>query len=394
MTEYINLPIKGQGIIVFKSGTHVNTMFTIFNNDRSHGLYITFSKGKILVTMLNGNNKTILDDNSNTTGLLNLHGIYYWFSLDSQNQQLYAGIGEPRSETIKYTYSFPHTNSKSLKPFLESLTHIEYKNTNIHVIRISKDPITDRIPLIVKDTNDLTMMDIAKMTYMPKSNLSTISQKLYDCISGKKFILDDDDFPNFSEAIEYSIATEGCWCNKILKRKSTEFNKDVPNIKETYLRITLGKNNGESPGIPYVMEIWPSEHYSPVHSHAGANAIIRVLYGEIHVKLFPFLCNEKDGGPIFGEADFKKDEITWISPTLNQTHQLVNHGKKTCITIQCYMYDNENKRHYDYFDYLDINGNKQHYEPDSDMDFVLFKQTIQLEWNNRMDNKTIKNKTI
>jgi hypothetical protein len=135
------------------------------------------------------------------------------------------------------------------------------------------------------------------------------------------------------------------------------------------------------------MEIWPSEHYSPVHSHAGANAIIRVLYGEIHVKLFPFLCYEKNGGPIFGSADFKKDEITWISPTLNQTHQLVNHGKKTCITIQCYMYDDENERHYDYFDYLDKNGNKQQYEPDSDMDFVLFKKTIQSEWLNKTKNK-------
>jgi hypothetical protein len=388
MAEYTKLPIKGQGIIVFKACSDTNVMFTIYNNDRSQALHITFLKGKILVTMLTGNNKQTLEDTINTSGLLNLHGIYYWFSLDAQNQQLYAGMGEPRSETIEYTYSFSQRNHKSNKSFLESLTHITYSNTNIHLMRISKDPIINiPIPLIVKDTNELTMMDIAKMAYLPKANLSTISQKMYDCISGKNFLLDDKDFPNFSEAIEYSIATEGCWCNTTLKKKSTEFNKDVPNIKETYLRITLGSNNGESPGIPYVMEIWPSEHYSPIHSHANANAIIRVLHGEIHVKLFPFLCYEKNGGPIFGEADFKKDEITWISPTLNQTHQLVNHGKKTCITIQCYMYDSENKRHYDYFDYLDISGNKQLYEPDSDMDFVLFKKTIQLEWINKTKNK-------
>jgi hypothetical protein len=388
MTEHTNLPIKGQGIIVFKACTDKNAMFTIYSNDRSNRLDVIFSKGKICVSMINDNDKTILQDNLNNNGLLNLHGIYYWFSLDAQNQKLYAGIGEPRSETIKYTYSFSQINHKSNKTFLESLSHIEYSTANIHIMRISKDPVTNiKIPLIVKDTNDLTMMDIAKMKYMPKANLSTMSQKMYDCISGRKFILDDDDFPNFSEAIEYSIATEGCWCNTTLKKKSREFNKDVPNIKETYLRITLGTNNGESPGIPYVMEIWPSEHYSPIHSHAGANAIIRVLYGQIHVKLYPFLCYEKDGGPIFGEADFKKDEITWISPTLNQTHQLVNHCKNTCITIQCYMYDDENKRHYDYFDYLDISGNKQLYEPDSDMDFIIFKKTIMLEWMNRITNK-------
>lgn len=384
MTEYTNLPIKGQGIIVFKACTDMNAMFAIYNKDRSNELHVKFTKQNIVVSMIKNNHKQILDDNFNTNGLLDLHGVYYWFSLDAQNQQLYAGIGEPRSETIEYTYLFSQINHKANKSFLESLSHIEYSTKNIDIMRISKDPITNKvIPLIVKDTNDLTMMDIAKMTYMPKVNLSTMSQKMYDCISGRKFILDDADFPNFSEAIEYSIATKGCWCNTTLKKKSTEFNKDVPNIKETYLRITLGANDGESPGIPYVMEIWPPEHYSPIHSHAGANAIIRVLTGEIHVKLFPFLCYEKDGGPIFGSADFKKDEITWISPTLNQTHQLVNHGKKTCVTIQCYMYDDENKRHYDYFDYLDISGNKQLYEPDSDMDFVIFKQTILSEWMNK-----------
>jgi hypothetical protein len=69
------------------------------------------------------------------------------------------------------------------------------------------------------------------------------------------FYLNSDDFPDFSDAIEYSIITEGKWCNTRLKEKSREFNKDKSNILETYLRITLGQNNGESPGIPYVMEI-------------------------------------------------------------------------------------------------------------------------------------------
>lgn len=227
------------------------------------------------------------------------------------------------------------------------------------------------------------MTDIAKGQFMPKANLSLTSQKLFDCISGKKFVLDDADFPEFSKAIEKSIATPGLWCNTRLKEKSREFNPDVPNLKETYLRITLGDNSGESPGIPYVMEIWPSEHYSPVHSHAGASAVIRVLYGGIHVKMYPFLCAERDGIAPFSSADFNKDDITWISPTLNQTHQLVNHGKSTCVTIQCYMYEDENRKHYDYFDYLDDAGKKQQYEPDSDMDFLDFRELMNNEWKNK-----------
>jgi hypothetical protein len=226
------------------------------------------------------------------------------------------------------------------------------------------------------------MLDVAKGTYLPKSNLSHVSQQLYDCISGTSFILDDDDFTDFTKAIEYSIVTEGCICNRILKNKSREFNKDKPNFLETYLRITLGQNNGESPGIPYVMEIWPIGHYSPIHNHGGANAIIRVLHGNIHVKLYPFLCSQKKPIETFAEKDFVKDDITWISPTLNQTHQLVNleKNKETCITIQCYMYDENNKKHYDYFDYIDMNGKKQQYEPDSDMDFVEFKESIKIEY--------------
>ena len=199
-------------------------------------------------------------------------------------------------------------------------------------------------------------------------------------------MLNDDDFPDFSKAIEYSIKTEKMWCNTTLKNKSTEFSKDKPNVLETYLRITLGDNNGESPGIPYVMEIWPVGHYSPIHKHAGANAVIRVLHGEINVALYPFLCSQQDGVKPFSSADFSENDITWISSTLNQTHQLLNRPENsdTCITIQCYMYDIENTIHYDFFDYLDEKYNVKKYEPDSDMDFVSFRELMRTEWNNRV----------
>jgi hypothetical protein len=247
-------------------------------------------------------------------------------------------------------------------------------------VKLIKDPVTRNIPLLIKDTDELTMDDIAKGKYMPTANLSTVSQKMYHCISGKKFVLNTADFPDFTEAIEYSIRTPGLWCNTILQNKSREFTPDKPNILETYLRITLGENNGESPGVPYVMEIWPVGHYSPVHSHAGAEAVIRVLNGTIHVKLFPYLNIGSNVKP-FSYADFKENDVTWISPTLNQTHQLVNRSKiETCITIQCYMYDEKDKAHYDYFDYIDGSGRIQPYEPDSDMDFVKFKELMRQEW--------------
>jgi hypothetical protein len=106
------------------------------------------------------------------------------------------------------------------------------------------------------------------------------------------------------------------------------------------------------------------------------------------VSQFPYLCLSKDGVKPFNISNFHKDQITWISPTLNQTHQLKNleTNSYTCITIQCYMYDEKDKLHYDYFDYIDNNYEKKQYEPDSDMDFFQFKTLIKNEWYNLKKN--------
>jgi hypothetical protein len=390
VSSNVNLIVHGQGVFIFDNKDNTKECsFTFYNKDKTDGLVVNFKLNSITVNRVAVLNP-LLDPN-NKDGLSTLNGAFYWFSLDSYNQQLFAGIGEPRMETVAYQYKFTKDEGwEKNKEFLESLVNIEISenSTALKQLKLLRDPITLNIPLVVKNTENLTMEDIAKGTYLPKANLSLTSQKLYDCISGKNFVLNTPDFPDFVNAIEYSIATPNMWCNKRLLEKATEFNKDKPNVLETYLRITLGQNNGESPGIPYVMEIWPVNHYSPIHSHSNADAIIRVLNGDIHVKLFPFLCAEKDTIQPFASRNFTKDEITWISPTLNQTHQLknLNTNTQTCITVQCYMYDKNDTTHYDYFDYIDADGNKQQYEPDSDMDFVEFKKTMKEEWDNKLKN--------
>jgi hypothetical protein len=299
-----------------------------------------------------------------------------------------AGIGEARIDNVIYKYEFnfkTDEEKKTNKLFLESLISIK-PDDFIDSIRLLRDPISSTLPLKVARIDDLTMNDIALQKYMPLENLSLVSQKLYNSIGGKKFILDDMDFPNFSKAIEYSIATEGCWCNTKLKEKASNFNPSKPNTLETYLRITMGKNNGESPGQMLVMEIWPKGgHFSPIHSHANCEAIIRVLHGSINVSLFPYLSG--DNVKPFLNENFNKHDVTWISPTLNQVHQLKNISENTsCITIQCYAYDLEDVTHYDYFDYIGEDGETLQFEPDSDMDFVLFKQKMKEEWINRPRN--------
>jgi hypothetical protein len=372
----VPLLIHGQGVFLF--GVISNPCcFSLVDSVGTQGLGVEFTDTAVHV--YNQQTKEPYVDPKNTQGLSSKTGATYWFSLDSQNQRIQAGVGEPRVETAIYTYTFPKEN----KAFLEAIMTIVIP-TSLKTLRLLRDPITSKIPLHVQNTHALTMMDIASSSYLPHSHLSDVSQKLYNCISGKHFVLDDADFPDFSKAIQHSIVTPGLWCNKKLQDKSREFNPDKPNLLETYLRITLNENNGESPGIPYVMEIWPSGHYSPIHSHSAADAIIRVLHGSIHVSLYPFLCAEKDGVEPFGSAEFHHGDITWISPTLNQTHQLKNVKGEACITIQCYMYEGNDDVHYDYFDYIDSDGNKKQYEPDSDMDFVAFRSLMKQEWESRV----------
>jgi hypothetical protein len=44
------------------------------------------------------------------------------------------------------------------------------------------------------------------------------------------------------------------------------------------------------------------------------------------------------------------------------------------------MYKQDNTSHYDYFDYLDATGEKQQFEPNSDMEFSQFKDIVRREW--------------
>jgi hypothetical protein len=378
----LELPVHGQVTYLFTTplGSETPAKFK-FTNKKSGKIKIEITNESFNISIQTKKQSSPIQISSKT-GLIPAKNVFYWVSLDSQHQAIKFGIGEARPETVKFAYNLLTDSSnlqepESYKKFFESLSTI--KNiSNIKPIKLLRDPIINPVPLKIKRIDELTMEDIAEYKYMPNAFLTQTNQQLFNCISGKNFVLDDDYFPDFSKAIQHSIVTEGCWCNKKIKEKSTEFNPDKPNINETYLRITLGRNSGESPGIPYVMEIWPSNNYSPIHSHADSNAVIRVLHGSINVTLFPFLGATEP----FGNSDFEKDDITWLSPELNQIHQLRNNTDDVCITIQCYMYDLNNAKHYDYFDYLDDNKNIVQYEPDSDMDFVKFKELILSEWNN------------
>ena len=73
-----------------------------------------------------------------------------------------------------------------------------------------------------------------------------------------------------------------------------------------------------------------------------------------------------------------KDKLDLTIDNINSKKELKNLEKNStcCITIQCYLYDKSDKLHYDYFDYLGEKNSKNQYEPDSDMDFIKFKNFL------------------
>ncbi|HEU0129746.1 MAG TPA: cysteine dioxygenase family protein [Mycobacteriales bacterium] len=300
----------------------------------------------------------------------------YWFSIDSHNRALMYGKGEMRLNTklARYALDAPPKGKADPYAWLAQVETVRVEGGVADAADLWRDPVVVDPPMRVVPDSAMTMEDAATGAVTVAANLTPTCQVLYANVAGPAFTLDTPDFPDFGRAIKESIDDPDGWCYRTLKAKADEFGKPDPQM--TYLRITLGLNQGESPGVPFVMEIWPSGHYSPIHNHGGADAVIKVLHGEIHVSLFAMLSPHHTEP--FGQVSFAKDEVTWISARLNQVHQLRNDGTEPCITIQCYLYAESNLTHYPYFDYLD-QADIGHFDPNSDMDFLAFKQLMRDE---------------
>ena len=184
----------------------------------------------------------------------------------------------------------------------------------------------------------------------------------------------DNKFPDLVQAIEHSLKNPHGWCYQKLNDKANQFGRVEQ--ETTYLRLNFDS---------IIIEIWPPGHYSPIHNHNKAYGAFRVLYGSILIRLFPTLILH----PRFDKAIeylLHKDEMTWMLPTLNQTHQMKNvETKSCCIIAQCYSYDNEKKTNEEIFAYMNpSNGNVQKIKLESDMDFIEFKEKIKDEWNSQL----------
>tara|TARA_B100001109_G_scaffold255660_1_gene259834 strand:- start:1291 stop:2628 length:1338 start_codon:yes stop_codon:yes gene_type:complete len=421
-----SLPVKGQGVVIFSpesSFTQLDILapnrkekkdtfqyFSLRIDANSYSFYASKKGGWAADSdQLFSCNKGY---NEYPEGL-------FWLSIDFENRLLKGGYGEPRAELVLFSYQFEkeELSEKNIGPnlhptkyndpndspyqWLKDLRNV-YLSESANLIAVFKDPIVEAAAMKVKSMDDISMGEVAKQVATVPANLPTVCQKLYQNVGGSNFNLanvnKDFDLPadfDLAKAIQYSIDTEGKICNEIIKKKADEFG-DHPDM--VYLRITMGGNQGESPGIPYVMEIWPSGKRSPIHNHGGSEAIIKVLHGEIQVKLFATLSKaipnssndllaiESAYEPhLFKTASFGLNDVTYITPWLNQIHQLENtHKTDACITIQCYGYPEDSDIHYEYFDWLNQDDDEiDHFFPDSDFNFSEFVLKMYQEYSER-----------
>lgn len=377
------LIVKGQGVVEADlKGTTRDLLITLTAPDEpGYALTLTVSKDKATITASQGGKVIERWEQMGAGAALDQEpACRYWLSLDPHNRAIRYGKGENRLDTQKLLATYPAPANPEQDPWgwVSHLSAIGYENAKDAAVW--RDPVVTSPPLAVVRSDDVTMDQAARYEVAVAANLSVECQKLYQNICGASFTLNTPDFPDFTDAIEASIVNPEGWCYKKLQEKANEFGE--PNYDATYLRITLGQNQGESPGVPYVLEIWPPGHYSPIHNHAGAHAVIRVLHGAITVNLYSMLSTVHQTP--FTQRTFYEGQITWITPGLNQTHKLQNKGVSTCMTIQCYLYSLADRAHYEYFDYIDNSGKGiGHFDPSSDMDFLAFKALMKEEYHAR-----------
>ena len=224
-------------------------------------------------------------------------------------------------------------------------------------------PLNHNWSPLVLDSSKASLVDLSSNKYMLSASLPPTCQELYENVMSSNVTLDwPNSTPKLSEAINYSINTKG----KVLHEKLKE--KDHGNGM-TYLRVTIGCHRGSSPGIPYVLEIWPAESQSPIHSHGNSYAVIKVLHGAIKVSNYNKTWENEESQKELSSFTATKGDVTWMSPNWFQTHKLTNESSdQFCATIQCYKYGPDDEKQSPFFNYLD-GENVQEFLPNSDFDF-------------------------
>ncbi|CAF4006107.1 unnamed protein product [Adineta steineri] len=390
------LPRKGQATIVVKQTSDIPFQLILSNasalnaihKENTYSIVLIVNKREVTLNVYINGQEHLLGHTDELQHILQLYNNddkenMYWLSFSKQTSTVMYGIGEIRP---KFKILEAHLDEK----YFQAISNIAYLHIKINDIYedfqeisrledkiqflINTSPLLEPNLLVISESQSTLFQNFRFYSYLYPLALTEPCRLLYHNLI--HFKLDDDDFPDLIPAIECSIKNPQGWCHQKLIEKANQFGR--PNIDITYLRFTLD---------PFIIEIWPPGHYSPVHNHKNAYGMFRVLHGSILIRLFQALTlNLQYEAPI--EYLLKQDQVTWMSPELNQTHQMKNiELSSCCIIVQCYEYDEtqaDKNRTEEYFDF--IANNHRHIEtmkPNFDMKFAVFTEKMKKEWNQR-----------
>ena len=155
-------------------------------------------------------------------------------------------------EGLKMTSSQLGVNEKITADLWSSIPRAERSELAARVdvekkVSFYPHPLTCNWSPFVLDSSEMTLLELASNRCVPSASLPETCQELYANIASPHVVLDwpDDSIPRLSDAINYSISTKG----KILYEKLNEKKQDQG--MSEYLRVTLGRERGSSPGVPY-----------------------------------------------------------------------------------------------------------------------------------------------
>lgn len=305
----------------------------------------------------------------------------------------------PLNEMIQCYASMIKTKEPHLltSMFKDAATNPARSNADAQVlskslIDIEEEVMFDRNPLVynwspqVIDSSKMNLFELDSNDHTYSASLPSYCLELYSNVTAPDVDLDWAPTPEkyrLSDAIRYSLRPNGILYKK-LKEKTGEFGS----FDQTYLRVTLGVNRGCSPGIPYVLEIWPMGHGSPIHNHGNSYAVIKVLHGSLTIRIYNKHVDDVKAVELM-KFDVHEGDVTWISPNWFQTHKLWNDTGDYCATIQCYQYGKNDEIEWPYFDYVASTSEIDEFRPDSDYTFHEMRRIVMKEYIDHMEGTAI-----
>jgi hypothetical protein len=315
------------------------------------------------------------------------HEHVYWMCLCRTSSMLTVGIGEvrPSCAVLQTNVESEYRDAIAGLAYFhvvidgvwQNFGNIDHLRTKIRFTVSSCRLVEPQ--LIIAQPSSTVNLDDPILFDLDRSIARRLGSCRYLYHSLVHFRFDDSDFLDWIPAIQHSIEHPQGWCHRKLAEKIHQVGHR--NRKMTSLRLTIDK---------FVVEIWPAGHASPVHQHSAVYGLFRVLHGSILVRLFAFLADRVQEKASL-EYLLEEGQISWLSPTLNRTHQMKNvQLTSLCILVTCYRdqcEQNETERSKELFrcahndDADDNNSNEiRSIKPCSDMFFSEFKQQIKREW--------------